>query len=151
MSNWIKTKRVVTNIPLSYVILNDTTPLTMDHSEFIIYNASLTTAVFNADSRKVANLLKPLVLDNDAFEWGGRNFTQSKGREGCLDLVSRYNGSAESERRIVSARQKLRNLLYKNEITLNFQTFSTKLKATFDTMDNYGEGRSEKEKFITFL
>ena len=30
--NWLKTKRGVTNIPLSYDILNNTTPLTMDES-----------------------------------------------------------------------------------------------------------------------
>ena len=67
VSNWIKTKRVVTNIPLSYVILNDTTPLTMDHSEFIIYNASLDTAVFKYYRREVINLLTALILVTGTF------------------------------------------------------------------------------------
>ena len=57
--------------------------------------------------------------------------------------MNHYNGSAESERRIAAARHKLSNLFYKNEMTFNFKTFSTKLKATFDTMEKYGEGRSE--------
>ena len=34
--NWLKTKRVVTNLPISYVIFKDTTPITMDHSDLII-------------------------------------------------------------------------------------------------------------------
>ena len=80
VSNWIKTKGGVTNPPLSYVICESTNPLTMDHSELIIYNTSLTTEVFKDDSKKVANLLTHIVLDTDAFEWVGRNFTQSKER-----------------------------------------------------------------------
>mmetsp|Transcript_15996 Transcript_15996/g.23840 ORF Transcript_15996/g.23840 Transcript_15996/m.23840 type:complete len:787 (+) Transcript_15996:5053-7413(+) len=149
--NWLQTKRGVTDLPLSYIIRKVTPPARMDHSQLIIYNASLTTAVFKADSKKVANLLTPLVLDTDAFEWGGRRFTLGKGREGWLELVNHYNGSAESERRIAAARHKLSNLFYKNEMTFNFETFSTKLKATFDTMEKYGEGRSEREKVSTLL
>ena len=65
--NWLQTKRVVTNLPLSYVIFKDTTPLTMDHSEFIIYNASLDTAVFKYYRREVINLLTALILVTGTF------------------------------------------------------------------------------------
>ena len=34
---------------------------------------------------------------------------------------------------------------------LNFETFFTKLKATFDTMKKYGEGIYEQEKVSTVL
>ena len=80
VSNWLQTKIGVTNLPLSYVIRKDTTPLAMDHSKLIIYNASLTTSVFKANSRKVENLLTPLGMDTYAFEWGGRKFTRIKRR-----------------------------------------------------------------------
>ena len=36
-------------------------------------------------------------------------------------------------------------------MTFNFETLSTNLKATFDTTERYGEGRSEQEKVITLL
>ena len=88
MRKFPETKRGVTNLPLSYVIFKDTTPLTMDRSELIIYNASLNTAVLKADTRKATNLLKPLVLDTDAFEWGGRKFIHIKVSERWLDLVN---------------------------------------------------------------
>ena len=78
--NWLYNKIVVTNLPLSYLICKDTTPPTMDHSELIIYNAILTTSIFINNSSKVENILRPLVLNTDAFEWGGRKFTQVKGR-----------------------------------------------------------------------
>ena len=78
MNNWLQNKILVTNAPLSYVIYKDNTPLTMDQSELIIYNSSLTTSVFKDDTRKVENILTHLVMDTDAFEWGGRKFTQSK-------------------------------------------------------------------------
>ena len=57
MSNWLQTKIGVTNLLLSYVIHKDTTPLTKDKYKFIVYNISLTTAVFKADIRKVANMM----------------------------------------------------------------------------------------------
>ena len=91
----------------------------------------MTTAVLKAENRKVANIPTPIVLDTDAFEWGYRKFNQSKGREGWLDLMSHYIGSSESERRISSARHKLSNIFYKNEITINFETFSKNLKKYF--------------------
>ena len=34
---------------------------------------------------------------------------------------------------------------------LNFYTFSTNMKATFDTMKKYGKDTSEQEKVIPFL
>ena len=80
MRNWLQTKRGVTNLPISYVINKDTNPLTMDHSEWIIYNVSLNTEILKDDSRKVANIIITLVMDTDAFEWGGINLTQIKER-----------------------------------------------------------------------
>ena len=81
VSNWIKTKGGVTNPPLSYVICESTNPLTMDHSELIIYNVSLTTFILKDDIRKVANIRIPLVVDTYAFEWRSIKLAQSKGRE----------------------------------------------------------------------
>ena len=51
----------------------------MDHCELILYNASLTTDILKNDIRKVANILTPLVMNTDAFEWCGRNFTWING------------------------------------------------------------------------
>ena len=95
---------------------------------------------FNSEIRNFENLLTPLVLDTDAFEWVGQKISQNKGREGWLDLVIRYNGSTKSERRIYASRYKLSDLFYKNEIILNRDTLSTKIKAVVDNMENYGEG-----------
>ena len=62
MRNWLNNEIVITNLLIYYNISKDTTPLTMDHYEFIIYNSSLTTVVFKADIRKVANLLTPILM-----------------------------------------------------------------------------------------
>ena len=63
--------------------------------------------------------------------------------------MSNYNASSESEHYIDAARHRLVNLFYNNEMKFNFETFSTKLKATFDTMKNYVEGRYEQVKVIS--
>ena len=65
--------------------------------------------------------------------------------------MSHYNGSAESELRIAVAIHKLINLFYKNETIFNFDPFSKNLKVTFDNMEKYGKGISDKEKVSTFL
>ena len=36
-------------------------------------------------------------------------------------------------------------------MTFNLDKFSTNMKSTFDTMDKYGEGRSNQEKVRTLL
>ena len=36
MNKWLQTKIVLTNLPLPYVVLNTTTPLTVDQYELII-------------------------------------------------------------------------------------------------------------------
>ena len=91
MINWLQTKRGVTNLSLSYSIHKDTIPLTMDNSELIIYNVIFTTIILKDYIRKVANILIPIVVDTDTFEWGGINITQIKGRESWINLVSHYN------------------------------------------------------------
>ena len=143
MKIWLQTKIGVINLPLSYAICNYTTPLTMDQSEFIINNSIWTTGVFKINSKKVANILTPLVLNTGDFEWGGINFTYNMERKGWLDLVSRYNEYSDYERCIVASRQNLSTLFYMKTSTFNFDTLSTKLKATLDTMEKYGEGRPE--------
>ena len=62
-----------------------------------------------------------------------------------------YNVFAESECRIAAERKNLSNLFYNNEMTLNFEAFSTNMKATFDTMEKYGEGRYYIDKVSTLL
>ena len=91
MRNFLHTRRVVLNLPLSYVIRKDTNPLNMDHSELIIYNANLTTVILKADISKVENVLTTLVLETYAFEWGGRRLTHNNRREIWLYLVSHYD------------------------------------------------------------
>ena len=106
----------------------------------------MTTYVLKADSRNFENPLTSLVLDTYAYDWGDRKFIHSKGIEGWLYLVSHYNGYFDSERCITPGRHKLSNIFYKNDMTFNFETFSINMKSTFDTMDKYGEGRSNQDK-----
>ena len=59
----------------------------MDNSELIIYNVIFTTFILKDYIRKVANILIPIVVDTDTFEWGGIKITQIKGIELCINLV----------------------------------------------------------------
>ena len=110
MRNKITVDFYITNLPLSCAIRKNTTTLTMEHYELIVYNASLNTFVVEDDRRKVENILTYIVLDTDAFEWGGRNINQINVREGWIYLVSHHNGSATSESRISASRNKIINL-----------------------------------------
>ena len=76
----------------------------------------------------------------DAFEQGGIKFAQGKGRELFIFIVIHYSGYSDSERRIFAARNNLSNPFHKKKMTFKFETFSTKLKSTFNTVDKYGQG-----------
>ena len=72
MSNWLQNQREINTPPLYYGIQKYNTKTTIDNSKLIIYNIILTTSVFKDDIRKVANILTPLIMDTNAFKWGGK-------------------------------------------------------------------------------
>ena len=61
-------------LPLSFVIFNNTALIATDHSKLITYNSRLEIAHFKADRINPPNILAPINQDTDAFEWRGRKF-----------------------------------------------------------------------------
>ena len=116
MYNYLSSVKNTYDIPLVYVIRKDiaTVALPLDEDQEIIYNASLTGAMFNRDTKKVLALLKELTSGTTGETWikGIRC-----GREAMLALQNHYDGKAEGERRKSVARADFDGLFYKDEST----------------------------------
>ena len=59
------------------------------------------------------------------------------GREAMLALQKHYDGKSEGERRKHVDKDELKRLFYRNETTLYFEKYVTKIKQTFTVLENY--------------
>lgn len=149
--NYLNSQKGISGLPLSYITRKTEPPFMMTRYDEVIYNAALDGPIFTADNRTVAQLLLPLVLDTDAYEWCSSHLTRRRGRDAWLALTTHYNGKAEGDRRLTGARDTVERLFYRSETSFTFEKFSTKLKAAFDTLDKYGEPKSDREKVAILL
>ena len=138
------------NIPLVYVIRKDITTLTppLDEDQEIIYNASLTGAMFARDTKKVLSLLKELTSGTTGETWmkGIRC-----GQEAMLALQNHYDGYAEGKQRKSVARTNFDGLFYKNESTFPLEKYTTKMKECHTILEKYGVPMHEEDKVHHFL
>ena len=68
-----------------------------------------------------------------------------------LVLQNNYDGKSEGGCRKQVAKDDLNRLFYRNETTLSFEKYVTKMKYTFDVLDNYIVSLFEEEKFRQLL
>lgn len=130
-------------IPLAYVFRKDTPPTVMDREHEIIYNVTLTGAMFQCDSKKLLGLLKELAIGSNAETWikGARC-----GRDAMMALQEYYDGESEGERRKQVARADLEKLFYRNESTFSFEKYVTKLQHIFNVLKQYKVPVYEEEQ-----
>ena len=144
-------KNVTKNVPLYYVIRPDTAPLAPTEEEQIIFHAQHTGAAFTSDNKTVHQLLTELTNGTDADNWIKQHRRAQDGRAAWTDLCNHYDGPAEGDKRVTVARNNIRIIHYKNESTFSFEKYSTKLKKSFSTLEQYGQGKSEREKVEILL
>ena len=81
--------------------------------------------MFTRDSRKFLDIIKELTLGTNAETW----IKDLKCcRKAMQELQSHYDGKSEGPRRKQVARVDLKQIFYKNETTLTFEKYFTKLK-----------------------
>ena len=91
--------------------------------------------MFTRDSKKVQDILKELTLGTDAEKWiKGLKC----GKKAMQELQAYYEGTSEGARRKQVDIADLNNIFYKNETTLTFDKYITKLKAIFNVLETYG-------------
>ena len=144
-------KNVTKDIPLYYVIRPRTPPENMTDDEQIIYNAPHQGAVYTSDNRNVHQILTELTNGTDADQWINAHKRTQDGRSAWEDLCKHYDGPAEGDKRVTVARHDIRVLHYRNESSFSFEKYSTCLKKAFDTLAQYDQAKTEREKVEILL
>ena len=114
-------------MPLSHFIIKDT-PSPDDGKNRdvqIIHQESLVINMFTGDSIKVIDIINELTLGTD-YETciNGLNF----GIKSMQDIQYHYDGTSEVVQRKQVYGAQLRRIFYKNETTLTFEKYVTKIK-----------------------
>ena len=138
-------------VPLSYVIRGDTPPqnIQLTDDEQMIWAAALQGPQFVNDSKQVYGLVKELVQNTDGDNW--LPVRCSCGRQAMVALRSHYDGPDQAKARVDVARACLEKLFYKNEHMLSFESYSTEMKKSFDTLEKYHQPEYESNKIDKFL
>ena len=154
-ANYLSTIPGVNGIPLSYVIREAEEPdRTLDYPSFnekAIACAPLTGPNFQADARKVHQLLKSFLQTETAEQWIKSIARRQSGREDMIALRNHYSGEGTTTRRIAQAEGYRDTLYYKHEKSLSFSSFLDKIQKMFNMFQEEGEAVTEQAKVRMLL
>ena len=153
--NYLSTLPGVNGVPLLYVVRESEVldPGTEygSFNEQAVACAPLTGPTFQADSRKVHQLLKSFLQTETAEQWIQPLARRQSGREDMKALRSHYSGEGNTTRRIADAERARDSLHYKNEKSMPFSTFLDNLQRMFNTFKKEGEEITEPAKVRILL
>ena len=136
----------VNGIPLSYVVREmEHPPEGADYGSFnerAIACAPLSGDVFQADARKLHQLIKSFLQTESAEQWIKPFAKRQSGREDMDALRKHYSGEGNTSRRIAVAERIRDTLHYKNERALSFSAFLDKMQKMFNIFE-------EEDKIIS--
>ena len=147
-------KNIKKTVLLYYVIRKKPNPIplaNMTEEDEIIYHAPHTGAAFIADNKQVHTYLTELTNGTDADQWIKHHKRTQNGKQAWIDLCNHYDGAAEGSKRVAVSRSDIQILHYKNEASFPFEQYSTRLRKAFTTLEQYEQGKHEKEKVEILL
>ena len=154
-ANYLSTIHGVNGIPLSYVIREREIPdRTVDYPSFnerAIACAPLVGTNFQADARKVHQLLKSFLQTETAEQWIKPIARRQSGREDMIALRNHYTGEGNTSRRIAQAEGYRDTLYYKHKKSLSFSNFLDKIQKMFNMFQEEGESITEQAKVRMLL
>jgi len=110
------------------------------------YLLSHTGPTYSRNNKMVYAALKAACINTEAWAWIEEADDEQDGRLAWKKLLEHYNGTAELSKRVERAKEELRQLFYKNEASFSFDSFVTKLKRIFSTLNkDEDEQLSEKQ------
>ena len=120
-------------------------------NERAIACAPLVGSNFQADARKVHQLLKSYLQAELAEQWIKPLAKHQDGRKDMEALRNHYSGEGNTSRRIAVAERYRDTLHYKNEKALSFSTFLDKIQTMFNIFETEGEPVQEQAKVRMLL
>jgi hypothetical protein len=154
--NYLSTIPGVSGVPLSYVVREKEIP-DDDEVEYDTFDeeatarAPLTGSAFQADARKVHQLVKSFLQDETAEQWIKPIEKKRNGRQDMIVLRSHYSGEGNTSRRIAMAERIRDSLHYKNERAMPFSSFLDKMQKMFNIFEEMGEPLQEQAKYRNSL
>ena len=153
--NYLSTIPGVSGVPLSYVVREKEVPDEdgpyESFNERAIACSPHTGAVFQADARKVHQLLKSFLQSESAEQWIKPLARKQSGRLDMKALRDHYSGEGNTSRRIAVAERLRDTLHYKNERALQFSSFLDKLQKMFNIFKEENEEITEQAKVRMLL
>lgn len=153
--NYLSTIPGVTGVPLSYVVREkaepDTEAVYDSFNERAIACSPLAGASFQADARKVHQLIKSFLQTETAEQWVKPHARKQSGRTDMEALRAHYSGEGNTSRRIANAERIRDTLHYKNERAMPFSAFLDKLQKMFNIFEEEGEAMTEQAKVRMLL
>ena len=153
--NYLSTLPGVNGIPLSYVVRElqdpDRTVEFASFNEKAIACAPLVGSNYQADARKVHQLLKSFLQSESAEQWIKPYAKAQDGRKDMEALRGHYSGEGNTSRRIAVAERYRDTLHYKNEKALAFSSFLDKIQTMFNIFETEGEPIQEQAKIRMLL
>lgn len=138
-------------VPLDYVIRDLEEP---DYSEeesitfeaLSVKCAPLKGVAFQRDATSVHSMLMGLIHAEPAETWVKPVEKKKDGRVDYFALKAHYGGASNKSILINEAEALRKNLFYRNERTMSFDTFATKMAEMFTGFANNGEAFQETQK-----
>jgi hypothetical protein len=153
-TNYLSTIPGSTGVPLSYIVREVDEPIDAeddtDYLSMLVSRAPLTGVAFIADRRQVHQLLTGKVLGEQAEEWIRDDKTKQNGRIDFNNLRLHFEGEGNVSRRITQAENLHKTLYYKQERTMKFTVFLSRMQTMFQIYKQEGEEQPESAK-IRFL
>ena len=143
----------VNEVPLSYVVRENPKPTPKRNDTFVhkcTACAPLIGPHFEADARRVHQLATSFTQGEISKQWIKMHARQQNGRIDLEALYAHYKGAGNTTRRIAEAIRLSETLHYKNERSLSFTTFLSKMQHMFNLLEEENETMTEAAK-LRFL
>ena len=132
-----------TCIPLRYIVRDANAPANfVDEAERRLYQIPMAGTAYTEDNKRVYRLLKSYLAGTPGIDWIEAHERTEDGRAAWLALTAHYNGSGELSKRVNLAQARLRQLYYKNEKSLSFESFAGIMTNCFRILN-----KDENEKY----
>ena len=152
--NYLSTVLGMNGIPLSYVIRRNELPIRSntycDFTEECITCTPLSGVAYEADRSTVHQSLVSFTTGQPSEDWLKPKAKFKDGRKSMQALRDHFSGEGNASRRVAEADRMKDTLHYKNERSLPFETFLTKVQKMYNIYELHGEEMSEDAK-IRFL
>ena len=153
--NYLNSAYGVDGVPLAYVIrsnfLPDRTTTFNDFNEEAIACAPLSGPAFDADKRRVHQLMVSFTQGQMSEDWIKPVKRLKNGREDMERLRQHFSGEGNATRRIAVAERLRDSLSYKNERTMSFEFYCNKVQKMYNIFKQQGEPMTDEAKVRFFL